>query len=400
MENMITRVRYLWVAAGLTVFLVGGCTPRIDNIAPYTGRWGETVVIRGRCLTDGTENPASVSFNGTTADFWPVEQAVEATVPLGATTGPVSVSVVDAGLFGCNAGVAESPADFTVFVDTLSELDSGDDCDSAQLLDADAVAGALSTASDIDCYEVPAGPAGPYGYVLEFHMAVDSELPDGDVRYQIIGQDPEQVLQTLHVGGHDYEEMDLGWTAQAPGRAVYLMVDWAGTTSSAWEPISYELSVARLPIEDEAETEDNSPGGGAVSIAPGMAHAQSRLCSVYGSEGSYGDIRDHFSFELDEPKGVLIALTNAGLPEGDEVDLALLQPGFDPQASATGDARSAGLAVDLPAIWPRPDEFPYFPAGTWYVYVSNQASSFPAAGPGSAPLSCKRPYRLFVEVDD
>jgi|GEM_PF-790024 len=79
-------------------------TPTISSLNPSSGPVGTTVVITGTNLTGAS----SVKFNGTAATSFTVNSATQitATVPAGATTGPVSVTT--------SVGTGSSPGNFTV----------------------------------------------------------------------------------------------------------------------------------------------------------------------------------------------------------------------------------------------------------------------------------------------
>jgi hypothetical protein len=78
-------------------------TPTLTSIAPGSGGAGMKVAIRGTYLAGAT----AVAFNGTAATFSVVwDTWLVATVPAGATTGPISVVTA--------AGTATSAGDFTV----------------------------------------------------------------------------------------------------------------------------------------------------------------------------------------------------------------------------------------------------------------------------------------------
>jgi len=82
---------YYWTV-GIVLVLLTACSPTVDNLAPSIAYPGDKILITGEYLTVGGSNPLSVDFNGLIANFQPVGDAVEATVPQGATTGPVHVT--------------------------------------------------------------------------------------------------------------------------------------------------------------------------------------------------------------------------------------------------------------------------------------------------------------------
>jgi hypothetical protein len=82
---------------------LGAPPPRIDAFTPTSGPVGTGVTISGAGFTAAT----SVRFNGTEAAFTvAADNTISTTVPLGATTGPVSVAT--------SGGIATSTSPFTV----------------------------------------------------------------------------------------------------------------------------------------------------------------------------------------------------------------------------------------------------------------------------------------------
>ena len=84
-------------------FIVSG--PTISSFTPSSGAAGDTVTIQG---SNFSNQPWSLSFNGIYATKWTVDSdtQITATVPGGATSGPIAVTN--------SAGTATSVADFTV----------------------------------------------------------------------------------------------------------------------------------------------------------------------------------------------------------------------------------------------------------------------------------------------
>src|SRR5438132_7396675 len=85
----------------LNAFLNG--VPTITDFSPASGPAGTSVTINGTNFTSAT----AVTFNGTAASFTVTSAtAIQATVPAGATTGPLSVTTL--------GGTASSSTNFTV----------------------------------------------------------------------------------------------------------------------------------------------------------------------------------------------------------------------------------------------------------------------------------------------
>ena len=100
-----------------TVNFVVTSAPLIDNFFPESATPGTIVVINGANFT-GVPSPGGVKFNGTNAAFVAVtaDTQVHATVPAGATTGPITVT----NAFGSGTSISN----FTVIGDVpyLTEL--------------------------------------------------------------------------------------------------------------------------------------------------------------------------------------------------------------------------------------------------------------------------------------
>ena len=90
-----------------------GHPPTLTSFAPTSGPVGSSVTLSGTTFTGAT----AVRFNGVSASFTVTsDTAIQATVPPGATTGPLSVTTP--------GGTATSPNTFTVTV-TLTVTKTG-----------------------------------------------------------------------------------------------------------------------------------------------------------------------------------------------------------------------------------------------------------------------------------
>lgn len=88
----------LWISYTGTAFV-----PSVPTFSPSNGNIGDTITLTGTHFTDAT----SVLFNGTSASFSVTnDTAISATVPAGATSGPITV--------GNPSGSAASAGNFVV----------------------------------------------------------------------------------------------------------------------------------------------------------------------------------------------------------------------------------------------------------------------------------------------
>jgi hypothetical protein len=90
----------------------GPPVPLITSFFPTSGFVGDTITITGSGFSSGGggfSGPTTVNFNGTAASFSILDDAhISAVVPIGATTGAITVST--------SGGLATSPSAFTVLV--------------------------------------------------------------------------------------------------------------------------------------------------------------------------------------------------------------------------------------------------------------------------------------------
>ena len=87
------------VLAGLVVSLVGtpaalAAAPTITSFSPTCGQVGTQVIITGTAFQDAPSAVSAVAFNGTAATTFTVnsDTQITATVPTGATSGPIAVT--------------------------------------------------------------------------------------------------------------------------------------------------------------------------------------------------------------------------------------------------------------------------------------------------------------------
>ncbi|MBL9134971.1 MAG: IPT/TIG domain-containing protein [Verrucomicrobiales bacterium] len=90
-------------------FFVDGAKPTLDLLTPGNGGVGTKVILNGT----GLRSASKVEFNGTSAAFTVASATrIDATVPAGATTGPVAITTLD--------GIAVSTAPFVVGTLTIA----------------------------------------------------------------------------------------------------------------------------------------------------------------------------------------------------------------------------------------------------------------------------------------
>jgi hypothetical protein len=111
--RIAARTLIVGVVAGLTVSLVGvspalAAAPTITSFSPTCGPVGTSVIITGTAFQDAPSAVSAVTFNGTAATTFTVNSDVQitATVPAGATSGPIAVTDSE--------GTATSTGSFTV----------------------------------------------------------------------------------------------------------------------------------------------------------------------------------------------------------------------------------------------------------------------------------------------
>lgn len=112
-QRLGTRALLVSVVAASTVLLLGmppalAAAPTITSFSPTCGPVGTQVIITGTAFQDAPSAVSSVTFNGTAATTFTVnsDTQITATVPAGATSGPIAVTDSE--------GTATSTTSFTV----------------------------------------------------------------------------------------------------------------------------------------------------------------------------------------------------------------------------------------------------------------------------------------------
>ena len=122
MRRQIARVSLITLLAGLTIAIPGAgaafaAAPTIASFAPTSGPIGAPVVINGDNFTGPDPDVTAVKFNGVSATFTiDNPHKLTATVPVGATDGPIAVTNAD--------GTATSAASFDVTASPVPTITS------------------------------------------------------------------------------------------------------------------------------------------------------------------------------------------------------------------------------------------------------------------------------------
>lgn len=378
--------RHILLFSALFILFVG-CRPEISSIEPYAARENETVLIRGEHLSDGPDNPTQVLFNGTLATgVTLVPDGLAVVVPAGAGSGPVRVTC-DYVSMSSPGGTAESPAEFTVITRATTESEGNDSMSLADRVNLNEIRGEVSSLTDVDWFEVPTGPAGVYGYTLEFNAeAID--LPDGvELRVQLVDA-AGNTQNNLYVGGLPEDEVTTCWSAQRPNTHLYLEVTWGGSMSGpVWTPFDYRITFARIPINDTNEPDNDETMARPISL--GDPHNGSYFGVVEDLDHGY-HVDDWYELNLAEPITLVITIQKAGLsPEYDDaVKVWVYGPDGTPVIEdMQGTAESFSHAVPVGE-------------GRYLILVSHTYMDMYPYGTGYAPLAFKRPYLLTVSSGD
>jgi uncharacterized repeat protein (TIGR01451 family) len=158
----------------LTLLVLGPAAPEIAGFTPTSGTAGTTVTINGTNLTGVTD----VAFNGTLAVFTPISTSqITATVPDGATTGPIEVTTP--------GGTVNSTGNFIVITNQPPNTPaSPDPADGDTDLPLDTFLSWSATDPDNDrlTFEVRFGESDPPPQVIASQSATSYD-PPGELAY-------------------------------------------------------------------------------------------------------------------------------------------------------------------------------------------------------------------------
>lgn len=162
----------------------------------------------------------------------------------------------------------------------------------------------------MDWFQILTGPAGTYGYTLEFYAGAEDVPDDVELRVQLVDESGSS-QSYMYVGGPPEDEIRTCWSAQRPETHLYLEVTWGGSISEpVWVPFDYRISFASLPIQDTNELDNSRTQAKVISL--GDRHNGSYLCSIDDSDHGY-HVVDWYALNLSEPVSLAVTVQNAGL---------------------------------------------------------------------------------------
>lgn len=362
-----------------------GCTPVITNVEPSIGLSGEKISILGDRLTEGS-NPQKVDFNGTPASFSKKENTILATVPEGATTGPIHVQTFSTS-FLSKGGIATSPFDFNIPANIYTEIENNNSFETAN--DAglsDVIMGTIS--DDEDYYKVKSGLSGPWGYGMEFHVFPTVHITDGVTLSVDIYRYDKNTKESSYVVGYSDKSKFILWETVSPDTDIYLKVYWSGSTSESVS-IDYKIRISRIKINDSNEEDDSFNTAKNIVISDGVGtHDTSYLCNI-DKNGKTTGMDDYYSFYPNGATTISVFVLTQ-LDKSDRVVLFLYDNTSQHTHQSNGDYLSAKIHHNMPEGEKA--------SGKWYIQVTNSWYSYTTQGAGNEtmPISCKKPYSLKV----
>jgi hypothetical protein len=376
---------------GVTLLLLSGCSPTIDNLAPSVGYPGNKILITGTNLTTGGSNPLTVDFNGVMANFQPVGNDVEATVPQGATTGPVHVTTSYVSSY-YPGGTAVSPFDFTVISSAFLEQESNNTratANNAYL--AQAINGS-TTDTDTDWFRINSGSFGPWGYGIEI-VAEPTNLPVG-VSLRVVIEGYRSDLNAIgHLVTYDDNKPFTLWTTHAPGTDIFLNVYWVGSTSQSFTA-DYTLKISRIAITDTNEADDSFGAAKEIAMVNGIGHHEtSYLCNIFKGGEDVG-MKDFYFFDPNGATQIGIVVGTPPLDASDGVYVHL----YDSTQMHRGGAQGTNIGANYNLTLTGGETA----TGQWYIEVTNAWNHYVTNGAGPSdkmPLSCKAPYAITVTAN-
>lgn len=369
---------------------LAACSPTITDLTPAAGAPGDTVVISGGRLTSGASNPVGVDFNGTAATTFAAAGAtVQATVPAGATSGPVHVTTGRVDMMA-PGGTATSPYDFTIVQTIFAETEPNDSRAAAGNAGmADVLQGSVSDTDPADWFKISSGAAGPWGYAVEIVVQPQTLPPGVTLRVDMEGYRSDLSAIGSLATYHDTGTYTL-WTTQAPGTDIYFNVHASGSTSESYNS-GYVLTIARIPITDGNETDDTLAAANTIAMVDGQgSHTSSYLCTIMQGGGDVG-MQDFYSFAGGDATQISLIVATPSLNAADGVYVELYDSVDGYRGGGAGNPSAVSHVYTLPVGETA--------TGTWKIEVTNAWDHYATAGAGPAdqiPLSCKAPYRVTI----
>ncbi|WNO09937.1 IPT/TIG domain-containing protein [Teredinibacter sp. KSP-S5-2] len=362
-----------------------GCTPVITNVEPSIGLPGEKISISGDRLTEGS-NPQKVDFNGTPASFSKKGNTILATVPEGATTGPIHVQTFSTS-FLSKGGIATSPFNFNIPTNAYTEHENNNSFETAN--DAglsNLIIGTIS--DDEDYYKVKSGLSGPWGYGIEFHVVPTVHPTEGVTLSVDIYRYDKHKKESSYIESYTDKNKFTLWETVAPDTDIYLKAYWSGSTSENVS-IDYKIRVSRIQINDTNEDDDSFNTAKNIVISDGVGtHDTSYLCNIDKNGNAIG-MDDYYSFYPNEAATIsLLALTQ--LDKSDGVTLVLFDNTSQQIMQSNGDYLSSNLHYQMPNGEKASGKWSIRVTNSWYSYTTH------GAGNETMPISCKKPYSLKV----
>lgn len=234
----------------LSVVALTGCRSTIDSVEPGFGVPGEQILIRGQNLT-GSTTVNQVAFGGGVSDLSPVPHptdvdAVLVTVPAGAQTGKLIAHVTSTSPLHVGS-TAESPLDFVVNATPFPETEPNDSQSSRNNVGSATTISGVVSESDQDWFQLDETAGGTWAGIMEMRVT-SSDSIDVDVW----GPDVN-APGGYRISGFSLAKSQTGWISVPASVSILLHV----TTPSITGPVSYEIQVARIPVNDSTEVDDD-----------------------------------------------------------------------------------------------------------------------------------------------
>jgi arylsulfatase A-like enzyme len=230
MTGPITVTTANGTATSSSDFTVTSITPTISNFTPASGSPGTGVTINGSNLG----NAQSVKFNGTSASILTnTPSAITTSVPLGASTGPISVTTAN--------GTATSSTNFTVIPPNIVLILTDDQrydqlanmpTVQSQLVDKGVSFSNSFVVNPLCCPSRATILTGQYSHGTQVY---DNQPPFGGFpTFRKTGDDQSTIATWLHADGYHTGLVGKYLTGYTPKWAPYIPPGW-----DTWNALSY-----------------------------------------------------------------------------------------------------------------------------------------------------------------